>query len=169
MFTHHYLFPMFCLISLSGRVNSFCRPSLDNLTKEWWHWNVTNREIRINILVQCYAYYFCLSGRAVEDHSCSRPSQSVNLTEEWWHSNITYGECSISVPANLNLSVLEPGDRGCIYGQNYSYDTDLSFRTEVVNFIIVLYIFCASWTKMLLCTYNSYSYFTYSNKMVNFE
>ncbi|XP_076465110.1 solute carrier family 22 member 6-B-like [Babylonia areolata] len=72
-------------------------------------------------------------GRAVEGQRCAAPTNTTSSPQQLgdldWHSaNITYGKCSITV-ANANGSG-EPVDHPCLFGYQYGYRKELSFRTE---------------------------------------
>ncbi|XP_076465344.1 solute carrier family 22 member 7-like [Babylonia areolata] len=106
--------------------------------------------ISLGCLGACYQLMInVFIGRAVEGLQCAEPamqdnhhSDTTNSTErhnestfEWdWRNNssnnVSLGQCEITVYKN-NLSVSDDGDRyPCPYGYQYSYERELSFRTE---------------------------------------
>ncbi|XP_076465164.1 solute carrier family 22 member 7-like [Babylonia areolata] len=96
---------------------------------------VASYELLVNIFI----------GRAVEGLKCAEPAMpdsqngTIDSTElhddgklDWDNSSVTVlvGQCEITVYKN-NLSVSDEGDRyPCPYGYQYSYERELSFRTE---------------------------------------
>ncbi|KAL8602219.1 hypothetical protein ACOMHN_022732 [Nucella lapillus] len=73
-------------------------------------------------------------GRIVEGQRCAAPTNSTDHVQQlpdndWDVANITYGQCAISV-SSANSSA-DPRDYPCLYGYQYSYRKELSFRTEV--------------------------------------
>lgn len=74
------------------------------------------------------------TGRDVTGHTCAAPDNSSAISDDLQgvdlkSAHVTYGKCEITVSKD-NLS----GDArqySCLFGHDYDYRKELSFRTEV--------------------------------------
>ncbi|KAK7503603.1 hypothetical protein BaRGS_00005142 [Batillaria attramentaria] len=69
-------------------------------------------------------------GRDVTFHQCSPPSNNSQIPEDlqdvdWNSSLVKYGKCQITVNQSQNIQ-----EHDCLFGQEYGYSRELSFRTE---------------------------------------
>ena len=81
------------------------------------------------------------SGRDVGLFECNKPThlsdnftkflEEINIPESDYNaSHVTFSRCHITIAKDNSSTVIE--QHGCLYGYNYSYDSKLSFRTEVM-------------------------------------
>ena len=74
------------------------------------------------------------TGRDVTGHTCAAPDNSSAISDDLQgvdlkSTHVTYGKCEITVSKDNRSGAVQ--QYSCLFGYDYDYRKELSFRTEV--------------------------------------